>query len=106
MSLSELDPLLSSPKRLRLLAILRASSWAEFGFLHDSLEIAKADLSKQMSTLVEANYATSKRVGGRRGGTTWFRITSEGRTAYDLHVKALRTLTDVVPVSTASPDET
>jgi len=104
-SLSDLDPLLSAPKRLRLLAILRGSAWAEFGFLHESLDIAKADMSKQMSALVDAGYATSKRVGGRRGGTTWFKITADGRKVYDNHVQALRSLTDEVPVSTASPSD-
>lgn len=104
MSLDELDPLLSAPKRLRLLAILRVSAWAEFGFLQESLGIAKADLSKQMSSLVDAGYVSSKRVGGRRGGATWFRITSAGRKVYDRHVEALRSLTEVVPVSTDAPE--
>lgn len=104
MSLDQLDPLLTAPKRLRLLAILRSSAWAEFSFLQDNVEIAKADLSKQMKSLADAGYVSSKRAGGRRGGTAWFRITKEGRAAYDQHVEALRALTEVVPVSTDAPD--
>ena len=104
MSLDALDPLLVAPKRLRLLAILRVSAWAEFAFLQTSLDVAKADLSKQMKALVDAGYVSSKRAGGRRGGTTWYRITKDGKSAYDSHVAALRSLTDSVPVSTDAPD--
>lgn len=104
MSLDALDPLLTSPKRLRLLAILRSSAWADFSFLQDNVDVAKADLSKQMKSLTDAGYVSSKRAGGRRGGTAWFRITKQGRAAYDRHLEALRALTEVVPVSTESPE--
>lgn len=103
MSLDALDPLLTAPKRLRLLAILRSSAWAEFAFLQENVGLAKADLSKQMKSLAEADYVSTKRAGGRRGGTAWFRITKQGRVAYDTHVEALRSLTEVVPVSTDVP---
>ena len=103
MSLDDLDPLLVAPKRLRLMAILQASAWAEFSFLQTGLDIAKADLSKQMKALIDAEYVTSRRAGGRRGGTTWFRITNSGKHAYGQHVEALRALTESVPVSTDTP---
>ena len=98
-----LDPLLQSPKRLRLLAILRASAWAEFAFLQDSLGIEKADLSKQMKALGEAGYVNHKRAGGRRGGTAWFRITRSGKSAFEAHMTALKELTESVPVSNETP---
>ena len=98
-----LDPLLQSPKRLRVLAILRASAWAEFSFLQESLGVEKADLSKQMKALVDAGYVSSKRSGGRRGGTAWFRITKAGKSAFEAHMEALTALTESVPVSTDAP---
>lgn len=103
MTLDRLEPLLSSPKRLRLLAILKSSAWAEFAFLQESVDLAKADLSKQMKALTDAGFAESKRAGGRRGGTAWFRITKAGREAFDRHVDALRYLTEDVPVSNEGP---
>lgn len=103
MSLADLDPILQSPKRLRAMAILHASQWAEFAFLQEGLNIAKADLSKQMKLLVDSGYVQSKRAGGRRGGTTWFRITKSGRVAFTQHRTALQALTEDVPTSTGAP---
>ncbi|MEM9200210.1 MAG: transcriptional regulator [Actinomycetota bacterium] len=104
MSLEQLDPNFTAPKRLRLAAILRASVWAEFAFLQDHVGLSKTDLSKQMKHLIDAGYAESKRAGGRRGGTAWFRLTRDGASAYDQHLTALHQLTSDVPVSPNTPD--
>lgn len=103
MSLEDLDPLLNAPKRLRLMAILRNSAWAEFAFLQGHVELPKADMSKQMRALIEAGYVESRRAGGRRGGTAWYRATKHGSNAFDDHVAALDRLTREVPISHDEP---
>lgn len=104
MSLDGVDRLIQSPKRLSALAILNASEWAEFAFLQEHLDVNKADLSKQMKSLIDAGFVSSKRAGGRRGGTTWYRITKQGRKAFEDHLAALHSLATNAPVSTTAPD--
>ena len=101
MSLASLDPLLAAPKRLAALGVLANSSHTEFAFLRDHLGLSDSDLSKQMSALVESEYATVKKTGRGRDRQTWFRITKTGRQALTSHVAALNALVELAP---AAPD--
>ncbi|MGI9609777.1 MAG: transcriptional regulator [Acidimicrobiia bacterium] len=92
MSLADLDALIHAPKRLAAMALLANSEAVEFAFLRDHLEVKDADLSKQMKALVEAGYVSTRKSKVGRGGKRWFRITAEGRTAFDQHVSALRSI--------------
>lgn len=99
MSLNDIDPLLTQPKRLAALGVLAKSSYTEFSFLRDTLSLKDPDLSKQMSALVDAGYATSRKTGRGKQRQTWFRITGSGRTALKLHVQALRALVENAPTA-------
>lgn len=90
--MSELDPLIHAPKRLRIMTILHAVESVEFAFLQDRLGLSASDLSKQMSALADAGYAKIKKTGRGPGSTTWFNLTRAGRSAYASHVAALRAL--------------
>lgn len=90
--LDELDPLLAAPKRLAAMAVLRRASSADFGFLRDHLRISDSDLSKQMTALQTAGYVVATKTGRGRGGSTTYKITDTGRTAYDRHRTALRAI--------------
>ena len=74
------------------MAVLANSEAVEFAFLRDHLGVKDADLSKQMKQLVDAGYVSSSKDKVGRGGKRWFRITKEGRDAFDRHVAALRDL--------------
>ena len=89
--LDDLDPVLTAPKRLAALAVLVHSAATSFGFLRDHLQISDSDLSKQMSALVDAGYATMNKQRGR-GGSTTFTVTKAGRHAFDAHRRALERL--------------
>ena len=90
--ISDLDPVIHAPKRLALMALLAHAQDADFGFVRDALGVSDSDLSKQATALAEASYITVAKAGRGRGGTTTFRITKQGRTAYEKHRAALEAL--------------
>ena len=98
----ELDPVVHAPKRLRIMTLLHATDTADFGFLQERLDLSTSDLSKQMKTLIEAGYASAKKTGRGPGSMTWYRLTREGRGAYEAHVNALRAL--IEPPATSPCD--
>jgi DNA-binding MarR family transcriptional regulator len=94
--MSELDPLIHAPIRLRVVTTLSAVSEAEFATLRAALEVSDSVLSKHVSALVDAGYVRSRK-GTREGRrTTWIGLTSTGRKALQGHVAALRRLIDAV----------
>ena len=100
MSLEELDPLLSSPKRLGSLGAVAAASKVEFSTLRELLDLSDSDLSKQLKVLTDAGYITSKKTGKGATRRTWLSITRAGRTALAAHTEGLRKLVDPVEVAT------
>ncbi|MEZ5375754.1 MAG: transcriptional regulator [Acidimicrobiales bacterium] len=99
MSLDDLDPLLTQPKRLAALGVLANSKNTEFAFLREVLGLSDSDLSKQMSALTEAGYVTVKKTGRGRDRQTWFKITKDGRSAMQGHVDALNALVAAAPTA-------
>jgi len=97
--MSDIDPVLHPPARLRLATMLTAVSEAEFVTLRDALDVSDSVLSKHVSSLADAGYVTSRKGvhGGRR--TTWIQLTKRGRLALGEHVAALRELIDQVDSS-------
>lgn len=92
--MSELDPLIHAPKRLRIMAILSAFDHVTFALLQERLELAAPDLSKQLSALQQAGYVRTSKTGRGPGSQTWVAMTRAGRRAYDQHVSALRAVLD------------
>ncbi len=99
MSLDDLDPLLTQPKRLAALGVLAGSTNTEFAFLREVLGLSDSDLSKQMSALGDAGYLTVRKTGRGRDRQTWFKITKAGRAAMQQHVAALNALVEAAPVA-------
>ena len=92
MSLEDLDPNLTVPKRLAAMGILSAARKVEFGYLRDQLQLSDSDLSKQLKVLADAGYLTTKRTGKGKTRASWFAITTEGKRALDAHAAALQQL--------------
>lgn len=90
--MTELNPIIHAPVRLRLCSVLSAVDAAEFQTLRDHLCVADSVLSKHTSTLVEAGYVTTKKdtIDGRR--TTWISLTRRGHKALRHHIEALQEL--------------
>jgi DNA-binding transcriptional ArsR family regulator len=99
----QLDPTIHAPKRLAATAILAASEWAEFAYLRERLEVSDSVLSKHMKLLQEAGYVKVSKRGRGRGASTWYRLTREGRSAFEAHVAYLQSLIADVPSVVPAP---
>lgn len=91
-ALDGLDPVLNSPKRLAIMAVLASSTSTDFAFLRSHLGVSDSDLSKQASALEAADYVTITKSGRGRGAVTAYRATKAGRHAYQQHRAALQKL--------------
>ena len=92
MSLQDLDPTLSSPKRLAALGMLSSTRKVDFAFMAEHLQLSDSDLSKQMKALADAGYAKATKTGSGPKRRTWFAITKAGTKALHAHVAALNAL--------------
>ncbi|MFE7760466.1 transcriptional regulator [Streptomyces sp. NPDC057438] len=88
------DELIHPATRLSVVALLAATEWADFAFVRDSLSLSDSALSKQLHTLQEAGYLELHKEGGGRKRRTRVRLTDHGRTAFEGHVCALRSIVE------------
>lgn len=99
MSLDELDPLLTPPKRLACLGAVAAGSKVEFSALRELLGLSDSDLSKHLRVLTDAGYITSSRTGKAATRRTWLSITKAGQLGLNAHVEGLRKLVDPAEIT-------
>ncbi|MFF7292247.1 transcriptional regulator [Microbacterium sp. NPDC008134] len=87
---TRLDDNFASPLRFSLLATLGDGIELDFATLREILQCADSPLSKAISHLQAAGYATARKasLGGRQ--RTWVHSTREGRDAFAGHLQALR----------------
>lgn len=84
------DELIHAPTRLSIVALLAASDWADFTFVRDSLGMSDSALSKQISTLEDAGYVTTRKTGAGRNRRTHLMLSARGRRAFADHAAALQ----------------
>ena len=96
--MTELDPHLQPPARLRLMTMLTAVSEAEFAVVRDRLEVSDSVLSKHLSALGSEDYVRLRKGVHHGRRTTWVALTTPGRKALTRHVAALREIIDAVEV--------
>ena len=88
----ELDPVIHSPVRFSIMAVLITLDESEFSSLRESVELSDSSLSQNVTILEKAGYATvSKRQVGRRVHT-WIASTPTGAAAFVRHLETLRTI--------------
>ena len=92
--MTDLDPAIHTPIRLKAMAMLAAVDTMEFSRIREALEVSDSVLSKHVSALVDAGYVENRKTvaDGRR--STWLALTPSGRKAWAAHVAALRALID------------
>jgi len=78
--MTELDPDIHQPTRLRIIALLSGLGRADFNFLRSTLSLTEGNLSSHMSRLEEIGYVeVTKKFDGKIPRTT-YRLTARGRT--------------------------
>lgn len=91
MKYGDLDPLLTAPSRLAVVATLADGRWWSFTELREATGLADGNLHVQARRLVEAGYLERDEAerGGRR--VTVFRLEPGGRRAVESLVRDLET---------------
>jgi DNA-binding transcriptional ArsR family regulator len=89
-SVEGFDELIHAPTRLAIVSLLAASEWADFTFIRDAVALSDSALSKQLSTLAEANYVDIRKAFVGKRPRTSVRLTRLGRAAFERHVAALQ----------------
>lgn len=89
---ADLDDIVHQRARLGILAILSRGDRIEFGYLKDTLGLSPGNLSRHLTTLIEARLVdVDKGYQGRRP-RTWVSVTRAGRRAYNDEIAILRSL--------------
>jgi DNA-binding MarR family transcriptional regulator len=89
----ELDKLIHSPARLRIMAALVAletGSELDFTTLGKMLALTDGNLGAHLQTLEEAGYVKIDKTFVARKPRTFLRVTARGRGRFEEHVEALR----------------
>lgn len=87
----DLDPILHSQLRLAVMSILISVKEAEFTFLKEKTNSTAGNLSVQIQKLKDAGYIDVVKQFKNNYPQTICKITREGRSAFELYVKNLRT---------------
>jgi len=86
----KLDEAIHQPVRLSILAILAQSKKVDFAFLRDYLEVGDSNLSRHLSALESLSYIVITKVFEGKRPRTWVSLSTQGRTAFENHVRILR----------------
>lgn len=85
-----LDPVIHTPARLQIISLLATATEAEFGFVRDSLDMSDSVVSKHAAALEKAGYIEIRKGYVGKRPRTWFKLTKEGRRAFDEYVTTLQ----------------
>jgi DNA-binding transcriptional ArsR family regulator len=88
--LTNLDRLIHEPSRLAIMAVLSAVESADFTFLLNATQLTKGNLSAHAAKLRDAGYVRiDKSFKGNYPHTT-YRLTAQGRKAFDHYYRQIR----------------
>ncbi len=98
-----LDDTVHQRTRLGILAVLAEGGRVQFGFLSEALGLTDGNLSRHLTTLEDAGYATVEKTYEGRRPRTWIRITKAGRRALAQEIALLKTLIQRLDAGVAAP---
>lgn len=90
--MTELDPIIHQPVRLRIcasLATLGSGESMEFTFLRDLLDLTDGNLGAHVRKLEEVDYVHVEKTFVDRKPKTFIALTDKGRRALKEHIEAL-----------------
>jgi DNA-binding transcriptional ArsR family regulator len=88
----QIDELIHSRIRLAILAVLVSVEEAEFTFLRDKVNSTDGNVSIHLKKLEEAGYISVDKRFVKKKPLSKYRLTSEGRRAFELYVEKLEKL--------------
>lgn len=93
--LKELNPIIHSPLRLAIMAILLSVDEADFNYLKEKTNATGGNISVQLDKLSSAGYIQmTKGFVGKKPRTSC-RLTEEGRKAFEEYTEALKTYLNI-----------
>lgn len=90
---TQLDDLIHSRIRLAVMAVLASVERAEFSFLRDQVKATDGNLGAHLRKLEDAGYLSAEKRFVDRKPVTDYRLTAQGRAAFDAYVAHLASLT-------------
>ncbi|RAX18165.1 transcriptional regulator [Pseudarthrobacter sp. AG30] len=87
-----LDEHIHAPVRFSIVAALAQVDEAEFAHVRDTIEVTAPVLSKQAAQLEAVGYIKIRKGYVGKRPRTWLSLTPAGRTAYQHHLEALRSI--------------
>jgi len=88
-----LDGLIHEAARLVIVSVLNECETADFNFLLATTDLTRGNLSAHMKRLVDAGYVQERKEFLDRKPHTEYRLTRDGRRAFQAYKKAWRQLT-------------
>ena len=90
---TQIDDVIHSRLRLAVMAVLASVERAEFTFLRDQVNATDGNLGAHLRKLEDAGYLTAAKRFVDRKPVTDYRITAQGRAAFEAYVRNLAQLT-------------
>lgn len=90
---TQLDDLIHSRLRLAVMAVLASVERADFAFLRDQVNATDGNLGAHLRKLEDAGYLSAHKRFVDRKPVTDYRLTAQGRAAFDAYVAHLASLT-------------
>jgi DNA-binding MarR family transcriptional regulator len=78
--------------RLGVMSVLMVNDWVEFTTLKELLDLTDGNLASHIKALEKENYIEVKKQFLRNKPNTSYRVTLDGRKAFEDHLKALEEL--------------
>jgi DNA-binding MarR family transcriptional regulator len=90
--ISSLNKNFESRIRLGVMSVLMVNDWVDFTTLKDVLNLTDGNLASHIKALEKENYIEVKKQFIRNKPNTSYRVTLNGRKAFEDHLKALEDL--------------
>lgn len=100
---AQFDPLIHSPQRLRICAMLSRADGIEFSEIQNRTGLSKSALSKHLTQLIDVGHLTDEQFVRTGSSRLMLSLTSQGRAAYAAHRQALE---DILVGEDAAPSRT
>lgn len=95
--MSDLDPHVHQPTRLRILMLLSGVDTCDFSFLLNTLSLTNGNLSSHMDRLEKAGYVEVTKTFVGKTPHTSYRLTEEGRSRLDEYWEAIDEIRALAP---------